>query len=241
MNTLTQRLWLSLGENCLADGILKRFARKSFSTPYSHGRSNIDYAIALEECGYEKLLDKNCLVVGEAWGQRVVRSSLYVDSAPIFDPSCTRGFEFTHHDPLESASDCESYQRKISRLLEIHSSYDVIFLYHHRKNDSTNLKLLREKLEKSKSFYCGNGHTCCIVLFYQTIVATEMSRGLVCKAIWNEVLEFEFCTVNFWGGVNQDVFWARVDDDLISEMFDRVDSYLINNTNQPVSDNHTSI
>lgn len=237
MNTLTQRFWLSLGENCLADGILKRFARKSFSTPYSHGRSNIDYAIALEERGYEKLLDKNYLVVGDAWGQNVVRSSLYVDADPIFDSSCTKGFEFTHHDPLQSIADCESYQRKISRLIEIRATHDVVFLYHHRKNDKSNSKLLHEKLKRFKSFYCENGHTCCIVLFYQLIVTTEASRGLVCKGINDEILEFELHTVNLWGGVNQDLFWARVDDDLISEMFNRVDSYLIDGVAHNASSN----
>lgn len=41
--------YLSLGENCLADDILKRYKLKSFSTPYSPTRSNIEYAIQSEK------------------------------------------------------------------------------------------------------------------------------------------------------------------------------------------------
>lgn len=42
-------IWLSLGENCLSDNILSRHSLKSFSTPFSHARSNIDYALELEK------------------------------------------------------------------------------------------------------------------------------------------------------------------------------------------------
>ncbi|MFJ5369320.1 DUF1796 family putative cysteine peptidase, partial [Bosea sp. CER48] len=44
--------WLSLGENCLPDNILERNGLKMFSTPFSHGRSNIEYAIQLHSEGY---------------------------------------------------------------------------------------------------------------------------------------------------------------------------------------------
>ncbi|MDR0364824.1 MAG: DUF1796 family putative cysteine peptidase [Bacteroidales bacterium] len=49
-------LYLSIGENCLADIILKRHELKAFSTPYSHARSNIDYVIKLEKSAYSGLL-----------------------------------------------------------------------------------------------------------------------------------------------------------------------------------------
>ena len=51
-----QPLFVSIGENCLADDILQRHGQKAFSTPYSFARSNIDYAIKLEETEYNTLL-----------------------------------------------------------------------------------------------------------------------------------------------------------------------------------------
>ena len=40
--------YISIGENCLADDILKRFNMKSFSSPYASSRSNIEYILAFE-------------------------------------------------------------------------------------------------------------------------------------------------------------------------------------------------
>lgn len=40
---------VSFGENCLTDNILSRNDLKSFSTPYSSGRSNIEYILAHEK------------------------------------------------------------------------------------------------------------------------------------------------------------------------------------------------
>ena len=37
------KLYLSFGENCLTDNILSRYNIKSYSTPYSSARSNIEY------------------------------------------------------------------------------------------------------------------------------------------------------------------------------------------------------
>ena len=56
-------LYLSLGENCLPDGILKRYGLKSFSTPYSSARSNIQYAIENELNNYTELLNRKNIVI----------------------------------------------------------------------------------------------------------------------------------------------------------------------------------
>src|SRR5690606_35399390 len=115
-------LWLSLGENCLPDGVLKRHDLKAFSTPYSHGRTNVDYAIALEKSGYSGLIDASNLIVGNAWGQKVVRSRVYNRSDDIFEPSVSKGFEFTHHDILKNKTALESYIRKINRIKQTRGS-----------------------------------------------------------------------------------------------------------------------
>lgn len=39
---------LSFGENCFAERMLERHEQKSFATPYSWGRSNIEYVLHLE-------------------------------------------------------------------------------------------------------------------------------------------------------------------------------------------------
>lgn len=58
---LSDTYYVSIGENCLTDNILDRFNIKSFSTPYSHGRSNIEYAIHLESEKYQNLLNPEFL------------------------------------------------------------------------------------------------------------------------------------------------------------------------------------
>lgn len=93
-------MWLFLVEKCLPDGVLKRHSRKSFSTLYSSGRSNIDYALQLEIEAFHGLLQKDNLCFDDVWGTKVVRSTRINRSDDIFEPDCSKGFEFTHHNPI---------------------------------------------------------------------------------------------------------------------------------------------
>lgn len=217
-------LWLSLGENCLPDDLLKRHQKKSFSTPYSPCRSNIDYALHLEQRGYEVLLDKTLLTVADAYGARVVRSLAVVDADPIFESAHRGGFEFTHHDVLTVDSDRQSFRRKIDRLNNLRGKEDVLFLYHHRRTKETDLKAVRAKLMKFTEHYKADGVSCMAALFYQTPVARGEARGLVVSDRNGSLLEYEFRTYDLWGGKDPEVFWARVDDDLVVEMISHAET-----------------
>ena len=211
-------LFLSLGENCLTDDILRRNNIKSFSTPYSPCRSNIDYALALEDCGYNDFLDPYYLTEGVAAGKRVIRSKLIVDCEKIYDSTCSKGFEFTHHDLINNSVHRDSFQRKINRLNDIKFQDDIVFLYHHRRNSNTDLSILRDRLKKFPVYYKGKNNIVLVVCFYQTVVTDLSERRLQVRVTSDDFLEFDFLTTSMWGGNDPDVFWGRVDDDLIQEM-----------------------
>lgn len=210
--------WLSMGENCLPDDILSRHGRKAFSTPFSPCRSNIDYALQLEREGYGQLLDPEKLVVGDAWGKRVVRSTSVIECDPVFDPGHRLGFEFTHHDPIASAQDRESFRRKVERLASLRGKEDVVFLYHHRRNIKSDLNVVRRKLAELVGHYQGQTARCHVVLFHQALVAQAEDRRLESLGMKDGVIEFALHTEKIWGGTDNEVFWARVDDDLLQDM-----------------------
>ena len=53
----TENVCVSFGENCLTDDILKRHNLKSYSTPYSSSRSNIEYILQIEEDCFSDFLN----------------------------------------------------------------------------------------------------------------------------------------------------------------------------------------
>ena len=224
-------LWLSLGENCLTDELLRRHGKKSFSTPYSHGRSNIDYALQLEMYGYDILLDNRLLEVADAFGDRVIRSKYITQSSPIFDSSHRMGFEMTHHDVIENADHRGSFLRKIERMKSIRGREDVVFFYHHRVCSSTNLEILRRKLIDFKNIFSTKDTKCFVVLFYQTISNHDARRVIVSEK-YNGLIECEFFTEERWAGRDPKIFWAQLDDDLIGEMMSSVQG-LICEDNMP--------
>jgi len=219
-------LWLSLGENCLPDDILKRHSRKSFSTPYSSGRTNIDYAIFLESENYSELLSKENLVYGDAWGTKVVRSNYVTKSDDIYELGCSKGFEFTHHDPISSPKDLESCRRKIQRLLNLRGKRNVLFMYHHRRNARSDINKIKDKLRCFQSKYRSDGVECLVVLFYQSVVK-KSERCVEFMGQSDGLFEFAFFTEHLWGGNDPNVMWALNDEDLIRQMIANIDGFLV--------------
>ncbi len=220
-----QFIWLSLGENCLSDDILRRHGKKCFSTPYSHCRTNIDYALALEAEDYQSLLLPSELETAMAFGQSVVRSRHY-HCDPIFHPSCSKGFEFSHYDLLNEWRDRESFERKISRLQQLRCRKNVVFLYHHRWTANSNLALLRAKIDRFVGFYTTTKVRCVVVCFYQALIEPQAHRKLERIPGSDHRMEFVFHTRAAWEGNDQDIFWAKVDDDLIGAMIRQIESAL---------------
>jgi len=219
-------LWLSLGENYLTDGLLKRHGKKSLSTPYSHGRSNIDYALQLEKIGYDVLLENKLLEIGDAFGDRVIRSTCITQADQIFDPAHLKGFELTHHDVIVNADHRDSFLRKIDRFSSIRRRQDVVFFYHHRACSSTNIELLRRKLIDFKNLYSNEQVKCFIVLFYQNISNSEKSRRVSISNNCRGLIECVFYTKERWEGSVPSVFWAHTDDDLIGEMISNISIFV---------------
>jgi hypothetical protein len=209
--------WLSLGENCLSQNILERHGLRTFATPYSHGRTNVDYALALESRNYAGLIDPHNLARATTSGTSVVRSTLPLPADPIFDASVSAGFEFTHHDVIANERQRESYRRKVERMLQARGRENVAFLYHHRTHARTDLARLMEKLRRFRSFYTSEMAQCWIVAFMQHIVPTEQRRVELVEAT-DGVALFTLHTAQMWSGSDKAVFWAHVDDDLISQM-----------------------
>lgn len=224
----SKSLWLSLGENCLTDNILARHNFKSFSSPYSHGRSNLDYAISLEEKKYESLLEPENLKYDYVGDARVVRSTIVNQSDAIYHELHMNGFEFTHHDVKESDKQRKSLERKISRLYSFRGKKDFVFLYHYRFNENIDLDKIFTKAKKFTAFYSGLNKKYNMVVFTQKIISDEKERKVYFKQDDN-ILFFELHTKHIWSGDNENIFWARVDDDLIKKMLDTADNVINKN------------
>lgn len=218
-------LWVSLGENCLADDILRRHNRKSFSSVFSSGRSNIEYIIEMERDDYKNLLKHEFLQHFPDGENAVVRSTFYKNCVGHYSERHMLGFEFSHHDPLRVSEDNRAFKRRISRQLQYRGTKNFVFLYHHRITEKSDLTRLRAHLNELLSFYNINGCDCKVVLFYQNIVAENQAKRLDFIAQHGGLLEFVCQTHELWGGDDLDTFWAKKDDALFAEMFNIVDKY----------------
>ncbi len=217
--------WISLGENCLPDDILRRHNRKSFSSIFSSGRSNIEYILQMERDNYRNLLNKTCLQLFPDGEHSVVRSTFYKNCINQYSERHMLGFEFTHHDPLNIIADNQTFKRRIARQLNWRGHKNFVFLYHHRITANSNLTLLRAHLTELLALYNTKGCECEMVLFYQHIVPKETVAHIDFTPHAGGVLEFVCHTHDIWGGDDQDTFWARNDDSLFTAMFDAIDKY----------------
>ena len=220
--TNINKLYLSIGENCLTDGILERHNLKSFSTIYSHGRSNMDYVIHLETISYLGLIDIDYLEYSYVGQTKVVRNTRINSSDMIYSSMHTKGFEFTHHDVISNKIHRDSVRRKIHRLKDIKGKKDICFFYHYRLDKNNDVKCLLDKAEKFIKFYSINGAYIQLVIFTQEIIGEDKSRELI-HHTHNEKIELlTFKTRAVWSGKDPNLLWAKTDDDLIKEMLLKV-------------------
>ncbi len=206
---------LSLGENCLTDNILSRHGKKSLSTPYSHSRSNLEYAIKLERENYKYLLQKENIRKFNLKDQIVLRNSSNFRSSDIFSELHKNGFEFTHHDVLYNQEHRKSYERKIKRIKIIRIFKNVNFYYHYRQNDNMSTDKIFSLAEEFLSFY---GKKTQLNIFTQEIIKKPSDRQVVKIEHSSNIRLFVFKTLKVWGGTDYDTFWAVSDDDLIRQM-----------------------
>ncbi|MEO3475027.1 DUF1796 family putative cysteine peptidase [Roseomonas sp. CAU 1739] len=218
-------LWLSLGENCLPDDILSRHGKKAFSSPYISGRSNIDHAIELEKRDNAGLLDAPNLMHMNYLNAKVVRSKTIVHYDDIFEETVSNGFEFTHHDPLSRKPHREAIERRIQRLLAARGRDNIVFLYHHRISDNSDISRLRCKIREFREFYQSDTASAIVAIFYQNIIPKNDENRLEIKIPDDGILEYVFHTHAIWSGNNPAIFWVRCDDDLIRSMIDDIAAY----------------
>lgn len=206
----------SIGENCLADDILARNQLKSFSSPYSFGRSNIEYILLFENEDFADFLNKEYLMYEKLSGGEVPRNKKYVETENKYHNSCTNGFEFTHHDVIASEKSRDTLKRRYQRLRKLKNK-NIIMLYHHRVCQETDESLLISHLQDLAKLFETQKNKVNIFLFYQILISDETQRRVEHFAD-NNINVYKFYTLNAWAGDDENLLWARCDNDLLEEM-----------------------
>ena len=215
----------SIGENCLTDDILARNNLKSFSSPYASGRSNIEYVLAFEKDNFSDFLNPVYLKYDFFAGKKVVRNGKFVKTLNKYRSSVTNGFEFTHHDVLGNEKTRRTIERRCLRLLHM-TGKNVVMVYHHRLCSDTDQDLLLRHLSQMSQIYEKRNNSVHMFVFTQKLV-NDKNKRRVEKQLVNGIHIFDFYTLKEWAGSDQDVFWARNDDDLLKEMIDDIKKVLI--------------
>ena len=224
---MDRNIIISMGENCLADDILSRYDLKSFSSPFSSGRSNAEYILDFEKEDYVDFLNPDYLKYGSFNEKKVARNIKYVATQNHYHDSCSHGMEFTHHDVISDPSLKETIARRYERLQKL-SKRHIVFLYHNRYCEKTDLGLLVSCFEEIKHIYEKRKNVVQIFIFAQRLVATKEERRVECKEL-NGMRIYTFYTNNIWEGADNEIFFARCDDDLIRVMVDDIRHYVKKN------------
>lgn len=215
----------SIGENCLADDILARNGLKSFSSPYASARSNIEYVLSFEKEHFRDFLNPVYLSYDDITKSRVGRNKKYVETENKYYKSCSRGFEFTHHDVIGDDKIRKNFVKRYKRLLSLKKK-NIIMLYHHRVCEETDTELMKNHLRELSELYESRKNKVHIFWFTQTIVSSKNQRRAECFND-NGIRGYNFYTMNAWAGDNEDFLWARVDDDLLKLMTDDIKNTLV--------------
>lgn len=190
--------YVSIGENCLVDELLKKVMLKAESYPFGSGRFNIDYITSVVQEDFKNLLLTENLKYETVDGKQVVKNTFYKTKNDIFCPTVSSDYEFTHHDVLNE-KDKQSIERKIARFKEMMKSGDkVVFIYNYRYSTKQNVSkvtaLLNDFLQLIKTKYNKNAD---VILFYQTL--NDKKREYTITTSGNVTL-CEFITKEAWVG-----------------------------------------
>ena len=215
----------SIGENCLADNILARNGLKSFSSPYASARSNIEYLIAFEKESFKDFLKNDYIVYVNPSESKIAQNKKYVEVENSYHNSCINGFEFTHHDVIGDDKMREMLKKRYKRLLKIKNK-NIVLLYHHRFCENTNEEMLIAHLKEFADIYRKRGNDVNIFIFTQVIVSSEDYRKVE-KTVVGGINVYKFYTMNIWGGEDDEILWARCDNDLLEEMINDMKKKLI--------------
>lgn len=218
-----RNVYISFGENCLTDNILKRNGLKSFSTPYANCRSNIEYVLQMERDGFSGLLNPENLQWATAGTSKVLRSTKYQTLQNFYDPAHMCGYEFTHYDVINNVAHRDAVQLRCDRLLNLGKEEEIFLniFYFHRDHINTDMYMLIDHLNELKEIYEERCKYVRVILFQQIIVQDDALRRLEHRVI-NGIHVYSFFVRNKWGGTDPNLFWAQYDDDLITQMISSV-------------------
>lgn len=217
---LPEVTFLPIGENCLAHGVLRRHGLTAMPTPFSHARSNIDYAIQMVESGFRDMLDPAYLTHAPRGAQSLVINTLYTCDKGLFHGTVANGFEFSHHDVIANATAHDSYQRKANRFMEsLDDSGPACLIYHYRLHPGQDIGRVVEKLERLRAYWSAKtARPISTVMFTQAIVPDDDQRRVEITRR-GDIMVAVLHTRQAWGGNDNDVFWGRGDDDLFDQAF----------------------
>jgi hypothetical protein len=213
----TNKIYLSFGENCLTDNILSRYGLKSFTTPFSHCRSNIEYILELERNNYKNFISGEFLKYEDLNGKPVPRLKTDLILKNNYHHLHKNGIEFPSHDVIKNKKYWNKVVRRTNKLKTFLGKAKYVLLYHHRVCEDNNLELLLMHLCELKKYYSTDEYECQIVLFKQIIIPEESEKKLIYQKN-NDIHIFDFHTHHTWTGRDQREYWAFIDDSLISKM-----------------------
>jgi hypothetical protein len=217
----SKTMFVSFGENCLTDNILERHKLKLITTPFSHGRSNIEYIIQMELDNYKNFLNLDLIQYETLNDKKIPRLKAYDIIHNDYNELHKNGFEFTHHDVIASETMRLKFKQRVDELQKYKKTKQIIIIYHHRTNPNTDSERLFDDLLKIKQIYTYGQNHSEIVFFTQIIINDPNLRKMVYE-IKNGIHYFEFHTLKEWAGDDQDIFWARCDEDLITKMISQI-------------------
>jgi hypothetical protein len=213
----TNRIYLSFGENCLTDNILWRYGLKTFTTPFSHCRSNIEYILDLERNNYTKFVSGEFLKYGNLNGKPVPRIKPDLILKNSYHHLHQNGIEFPNHDVIKNQKYWHRVVARANKLKSFLGKRKYILLYHHRVCDFNDLDLLLLHLSELKMYYSTDEYECQVVLFKQIIVSMDSEKKLIYQ-MKSDIHIFDFYTHYPWSGRDQRKYWAFIDDSLICKM-----------------------
>ena len=222
---LDKNILFSIGENCLADNILAGNGLKSFSSPYASARSNVEYIVSFETEKFKDFLNDSFLYYEKDSQNNIPINKKYVSVKNKYHNSCSDGFEFTHHDVKGNITDRNKINKRCNRLLRLKNK-NIIMLYHHRYCENTDIKLLISHLNELADIYRSRRNNVHIFLFTQIIVPEKKYRHVE-NYIEEGINIYNFYTTKIWAGDDENILWARCDDDLFNDMIIDIKSRLI--------------
>jgi len=217
----TNRIYLSFGENCLTDNVLARYGLKSFTTPFSHCRSNIEYILELERNNYEYFVNGEFLKYEDLNGKPVPRIKTQLNIENDYHHLHKNGIEFPSHDVIKNQKYWQKIVGRANKLKFFLGKRKHILLYHHRSCEDSDLELLLMHLSELKKYYSTDEYECQLVLYKQIIIPEESRKQLKYNKSAG-IHIFDFYTHHTWTGRNQRQYWALIDDSLISIMLEKV-------------------